>query len=181
MRKFFAEADIVVAGRRGDFHGAITPIEELKGRSCWGRNRPGIVEVEDVVIVAVHELAHVERAAESDAAAREVGMFEREVESMISAEAATGGGDLRRVAEVLHERREFFDDVTFVDVVAGATRSCGWDPTVVPAFGIDTIDAEDHEFGRRSILTATAWILPLFANSKKRGWEVGKTTMGWPA
>ena len=69
-------------------------------------------------------------------------MFQREVEGVIGTEAATGGCDLLRAAQIFHQGRDFMDDVAFVGVVAH-DAIMRMNPAVVPAFRIHAIHAKD--------------------------------------
>src|ERR1039458_3575375 len=83
----------------------------------------------------------IEGAAHADARAHQFGMAQREVDAMIAAETAAGNGHARLGIAGADERQRLVDHVIFVLQMtehAFPRRNAA----VIPAFRIDTIEAE---------------------------------------
>jgi len=138
-----AEADVVIGGGEdeepvGVIVAVVPAVVEV------GKVSDGVVEVGEFVEVAVKEGAVVEGTGEGDAFGDGVGMAEGEVDGVVAAEGAAVDGEVDAVGAVADEGKDFVEDVVFVGVVA-ADAVGGVDVFVVPGFGIDAIDAEEHE------------------------------------
>ena len=100
----------------------------------------GIVEVEIVVVHAVHERAEIVDARHGEAALKDIGMTEEGVGGVIGAERRAHGGDGNaRLAMIVDERNDFLGEVGIeygLDVAAME----GMSTFVVEAESVDGID-----------------------------------------
>ena len=106
----------------------------------------GIIEVEVVVVHAVHGVAHVVDARERVAALHVVGMFEESVGRVISAEgcAQCGDSDARRLALGVDERENFVRHIGIVLRLhpAAMKRVRAF---VIERIALHAVDAEDSD------------------------------------
>ena len=107
----------------------------------------GIVEIEIVVVQAVHEIADVVNAGHGEAALDDVGMLEERVGGVIGAEGCAhgGNGDAGALAIVPDEGNDLFAKVGIEDGLDIAAVK-GMRAFVIEAEAVDGIDAEDFDF-----------------------------------
>src|SRR5579863_9441511 len=91
----FTEADIPFA-RREKIAVALAIVVEIPAVMGVGQIIDRVVEVAVVVVISIEKLLDIERAAHTDALVKYVGMAQREIECVISAEAAACGDDSGR-------------------------------------------------------------------------------------
>jgi len=102
----------------------------------------GDVEVAVVVVVAVEEVGGVKGSAHGEQSGEDVGMAEGDVGGVIAAEAAADGAELRGWVLLTDEGQDLLHEVLLVLHVTGDAPARR-DGAVVPAFGVDRIDAEE--------------------------------------
>lgn len=107
----------------------------------------GIVEIEIVVVHAVHKVANVVDAGHGEAALDDIGMLEERVGGVIRAEGCAhgGNGDAGALAIVPDEGNDLFTKVGIEDGldIAAVERMRAF---VVEAEAVDGIDAENFDF-----------------------------------
>ena len=112
----------------------------------------GIVEIEIVVVHAVHEIPEVVDAGHGEAALENIGVFEERVCSVICAEGGTHGGDSDLGLTIVpDERNDFLPEIGIKDRlhVAAMKRMCSF---VIKAQAVDGIDRVDlHAAGINEI------------------------------
>src|SRR5580700_4320012 len=106
-----------------------------------------IVEVDVVVVVTVEEAFDLKTSAHRDAGGNQIGMAHGKIECVITAEAASGNGNLRGPVFPFQIGQELIDDVALVLHVT-PDASSGMRALVVPALAVDAFDAEDLYFAR---------------------------------
>src|SRR2546425_10227369 len=123
---------------------ALMEVGEEVGVAQVGHVVDGVVEVEVVVVVPVHEPAEVVHAGEGQASPDEVGVLQQGVRGMVGTEGRPGGrdGDALGPAVVVDEGHHFEGDVRVVRRLHVAAVA-GVGPLVVPALVVDGVDAED--------------------------------------
>lgn len=104
----------------------------------------GQVEVAILIVVTGEEARGVEGSSHGKDVGEDGRMAEGDVDGMIAAKAATDGGQAGHSVAGADERNNFIAEILLVAEVAGDSGA-GNDGAVVPAFGIDGIDAEELE------------------------------------
>ena len=156
---------------RGEVDVALMEMREKVGVAQVGHVVDGVVEVEVVVVVPVHEPPEVVHAGEGQAPPDEVGVLQQGVRGMVGAEGCPGGrdGDAWCPAVVVDEGHHLEGDVRVVHRLHVAAVA-GVGALVVPALVVDGVDAEDlhpagvdvmgeradHALARVLVLVATA-------------------------
>ena len=123
---------------------ALAQVGQVVGVAQAGHVVDGVVEVEVVVVVPVHETPQVVHAGEREAPPDEVGVLQEGIGGVIGAEGRPGGRDedARRAAVLLDEGRHLEGDVGVVHRLHVAAVT-GVGLLVVPALVVDGVDAED--------------------------------------
>ena len=137
-----AAAHVFVAG--GENVGVVAVLIEEPGVGEVGDVVSGDVVVAVVVVVAVEEAGWIEGSAEREDGVEDVGMAEGDVGGVVAAEAAADGGEVGELVVLADEGQDLLHDVLLVLDVAGDAPA-GADVAVVPALGVDGIDAEELE------------------------------------
>ena len=131
------------AGDEVDVAGADVIVEP--GIGNVGEVIDGIVEIEIVVVEAVHEIAEVVDAGHGEAAFENVGMFKERVGGVIGAEgSAHGGNGDAGLAVVPDEGDDFFAEVGIEDGLDVAAVE-GMRGFVVEAEAVDGVNAEEFD------------------------------------
>jgi len=144
LREVFvvAAAHVFVAG--GEDVGVVLVLVEEPGVGEVGQIVGGDVVVAVVVVVAVEEAGWIEGSAEGEDGVEDVGVAEGDVGGVIAAEAAADGGEVGEIVGFADEGEDLLHDVLLVLDVAG-NAPAGADVAVVPALGVDGIEAEELE------------------------------------
>src|ERR1044071_1626785 len=141
-----------------------------------------VIEIEVIVIHAVHRIPQVVNARERVAALHVIGMLEQSVARMIGAErgAESGHPDARRLALRVDERENF---VSYIGVVLRLHPAPveGMRALVIERIALHAVDAEDSDASRVDVRAECAnhtltFLLPLVAHASGEG-EDGRTVV----
>ena len=133
----------------------------------------GVVEVEVVVVVPVHEAAQVVDPGQAQAAPEQLRVLQQAVDGVVRAErrARRGDRDAGRLALVVDERHHLLGDVRVVHRLhVGAVARVG--ALVVPALVVDRVDAEELDLAAVDVVAegrdhALPLELPLVAAARR--------------
>ena len=130
-----AGGDVDVAGGELREHDGVGKIREVID---------GIIEIEVVVVEAVHELLEVVDAGQGKAALHHIRMFEERIGGMIGAEGSAhrGDGNVAGLAAGVNEGDDLKADVG-VELGLDVTAVEGVGALVVEGLGVDGVDGED--------------------------------------
>ena len=141
LRHTFVVVPALVVDTGGKKVGVAPIAVEIPGIADVGQVVHGDIEVAVVVVVAGEEAGGVEGAAHREHRSEDVGVAEGDVEGVIATEAGANGGKLNGLVLLANQRQNLLHQVLLVLHVTGDAPARR-DVAVVPAFGVDRVDAE---------------------------------------